>query len=45
MDQNIKCLVIWECTIRKCQKKSDDADSLLLKIVAFINSVDMYAEL
>lgn len=20
MDQNIKCLVIWECTIRKCQK-------------------------
>lgn len=45
MDQNIKCLVIWECTIKKCKMKSGDTDSLLFKIVTFLNSVDMYAEL
>ena len=43
--QNIRCLVIWECTIKKAQKKAGDPLLLLNMIEDFFFSGRMYQEI
>lgn len=35
--RNIKCLVIWECTIKRMMKAEDLADRIIDEIVPFLN--------
>lgn len=44
-EKSIKCLTIWECTIKKAQKKSSCLDILLDEIEMFLNSRDLYKEM
>lgn len=41
----IKCLVIWECTIKRSQRKNGDPLMLLNEIVDFLHSDEEYMEL
>lgn len=43
--QNIKCLVIWECTIRMAQKKNGDPLHVLEEIERFLFSESLYQEI
>lgn len=43
--QNIKCLVIWECTIRMAQKKNGDPLHVLEEIERFLLSENLYQEI
>lgn len=43
--QSIKCIVIWECTIRKMQKDSTFCNSTIDSILSFINTPDLFLEL
>lgn len=44
-ERNIRCLVIWECTVKNAQKKNGNPDTLLQKITSFLNSSSNYAEI
>jgi len=44
-EKEIKCLVIWECTIRKMIKSMVIANDILLKVVDFFSSTKLYMEL
>lgn len=41
----IRCLVIWECTIRNTKKKTGDPISLLSEIQEFLISTEDYKEI
>lgn len=41
----IKCLVIWECTIKKMKKSDDVSAEIMHQIEDFFLSDDVYAEL
>ncbi len=43
--QNIKCLIIWECTLRTAQKKNGDPLRVLEKIENFLLSEELYQEI
>jgi DNA mismatch endonuclease (patch repair protein) len=43
--REVKCLVIWECTIKNVQKKNGNPAQLLEDIEAFIASDQQYREL
>ena len=43
--QGIKCLVVWECTIREMRKKNNSAEPVIQQIIAFLNSSESYLEL
>lgn len=40
-----RCLIIWECTIRKMKKSQDYADDILDQIEKFLRGDDDYLEL
>lgn len=42
--EGIKCLVIWECTIKKMQKDEAFRDSILEETMIFLNSKKPFAE-
>lgn len=44
-EQGIRCMVIWECTIRKMTRSSEYQDQCLRTIIEFIKSNEMYMEL
>lgn len=44
-EKSIKCLTIWECTIKKAQKKNGHPELLLDEIKNFLNSNALYIEL
>ena len=44
-ERQIKCLVIWECTIRKTQKKNGDPEQLLAAIGDFFITDQQYREI
>ena len=44
-EKGIRCLVIWECTIRKAQKNADSFDELVCQIESFLKSEKGYMEL
>ena len=43
--KNIKCLVIWECTIKDMHKSLEKEKSVLREIESFLNKSDSYKEL
>ena len=42
--ERIKCLVIWECTIKTMSKNENEESCVLDKIEGFLNSEDLYSE-
>ena len=45
LNDNIKCLVIWECCVKSMQKDALYEENMLTIIRNFLHSVDMYMEL
>ena len=43
--RQIRCLVVWECTIKNAQKKNGNSPELVKAIIEFLNSNLMYQEL
>ena len=43
--KDIRRLVIWECTIKKMQKKVEYYEDVMMKIVAFLTSTEQSLEL
>lgn len=43
-DLGIKCLVVWECAIKKTRKENDHS-ALLFEIVDFLDSTELYKEI
>jgi len=41
----IKCLVVWECTIKRMKKSDDYKRDVLKSISSFFDSNDIYMEL
>lgn len=44
-DTNIKCLIVWECTIKKMKKDIKTESEILEKIIGFLESGQLYMEL
>ena len=44
-EQNIKCLVIWECTLKRLGRDSEGTEHLLNAVCEFLRSEEMYREL
>lgn len=43
--RRVRCLVIWECTIKQAQKKNGDPEILLEELEAFLGSDRNYQEI
>ena len=43
--KGIKCLIIWECSVKKAKKDSSSNESLLQDIEIFLNSPLLYHEI
>ena len=41
----IKCLIIWECTIRKMKKSEVYRDEVIQKTIDFLSSSELYLEI
>lgn len=44
-DTNIKCLIVWECTIKKMRKDIKMESEILEKIICFLENELLYMEL
>ena len=44
-DANVKCLVIWECSIKKMRKNPEFCSEILSEITEFFKSQNLYMEL
>ena len=44
-DKGIKCLIVWECTIRKMKKNAEYENTVLKQCKEFSNSDNMYLEI
>ena len=44
-NENIKCLVVWECTIKKMMKSEDDKAVFLKAIICFLKDENKLLEL
>ncbi len=44
-EKNIKCLVVWECTIRRMRKSEVISDNILLQVFNFFSSSKLYLEI
>lgn len=44
-DQKIKCLIIWECTIKEMKKNSKMELEIFTEMITFLNNKQMYMEL
>lgn len=43
--QHVRCLIVWECTLKKVRKKNGVPDILIDEIADFLNSQDEYLEI
>lgn len=43
--RRVRCLIIWECTIKQAQKKNGDPEILLEELEAFLGSDRYYQEI
>lgn len=43
-EQGIKCLIVWECTIKAMRKSSDMKDNILQRVEDFLHSNNMRLE-
>lgn len=44
-EKNIKCLVVWECTIRRMRKSEVISDNILLQVFNFFSSSKLNLEI
>ncbi len=44
-DRQIKCLIVWECTINQMERNSDIQYMYLKRIENFLKSIDLYDEI
>ena len=44
-EHGIKCLIVWECSIKKAVRHSEFRNDLFASIVAFLKDTDSYLEL
>lgn len=44
-ENNIKCLVVWECSIKKMKKDEGFKKSMLVKVIDFLKSKDLSMEI
>ena len=44
-ENNIKCLVVWECSIKKMKKDEGFKNSMLVKVIDFLKSKDLSMEI
>ena len=42
-DRNVKCLIIWECTIKEMQRNQLSRESVLAAVMSFFTNSDLYA--
>ena len=45
LEKKIKCLVVWECSIKKMQKSEEIQIGILNKVSDFLTSEDYFMEL
>lgn len=45
MEKGIRCLIVWECTIKKAWKNEDLEAKLLNQIKEFLQGNDQYLEI
>lgn len=45
LEKNIRCLVIWECTIKEMHKSDKKRKSVIIEIERFLNAAEDYEEL
>ena len=43
-DRNIKCLIVWECTIKQIQKDDNMKSGIMASIRGFLSSDDLFLE-
>lgn len=43
--KGIKCLVVWECTIKQMKKNEEVCEKMLKYVVEFLKSKDIYEEI
>lgn len=44
-DKGIKCLIVWECTVKKMKKNIGDCERYLQLVKKFLKSEDIFAEI
>ena len=44
-EDGIKCLIVWECTIRRMKKSKDIYDRVVMQVTAFLQSPQLYLEI
>lgn len=44
-ESHIKCLIIWECTVRNMKKDKEYSLSIIQKVESFLHNSDMFLEL
>ena len=44
-DKGIKCLIVWECTVKKMKKNIGDCERYLQLVKKFLKSEDAFAEI
>ncbi len=45
LSQNIKVLIIWECTIKKMKRETSIYDETVIKILKFIHNDNLFVEI
>lgn len=43
--KNIKCLIVWECTVKKMARSAEIANQVISDCIQFLNSKQPYCEL
>ena len=44
-EKNIRCLVIWECTIKEMHRSQEKEKSVIMEIERFLNASEVFEEL
>lgn len=44
-DKGIKCLIVWECTVRRIKRNQEDCISYLKTVEKFLKTDDLFLEL
>ncbi len=45
VDEKVRCLILWECTVRRMIQQKDFKSSIINKIICFLNSSQEYMEI
>lgn len=44
-DRSVKCLIVWECTVKKMAKNYEDCERYLYRTESFLKGDDLFLEL